>query len=79
MDYSLKYYDLFWVGFFVKNPVECDRLNLIIMDHFLPFYFPPPKNPINQSFEKMKKKCWRYYHLTHVYQKPQSYEVQFLR
>ena len=57
MDYSLKYYDLFWVGFFVKNPVECDRLNLIIMDHFLPFYYPlPPKNPINQSFEKMKKK-----------------------
>ena len=56
MDYSLKYYDLFWVGFFVKNPVECDRLNLIIMDHFLPFYSPPSKNPINQSFEKMKKK-----------------------
>ena len=27
--------------------------------------------------EKKKKKCWRY-HFTHVYQKPQSYEVHFL-
>ena len=27
----------------------------------------------------MKKNCWRYHHFTHVYQKPQSYEVQFLR
>ena len=26
---------------------------------------------------KKKKKCWRY-HFTHVYQKPQSYEVHFL-
>ena len=37
------------------------------------------KNPKNQNFEKMKKNCWRYHHFTHVYQKPQSYEVQFLR
>ena len=27
--------------------------------------------------KKMKKYCWRYF--TYVYQKPQSYEVQFLR
>ena len=27
----------------------------------------------------MKQNCWRYHHFTHVYQKPQSYEVQFLR
>ena len=37
----------------------------------------------NQSFVKMKKKNkrnrWRYHHFTDVYQKPQSYEVQFLR
>ena len=39
------------------------------------------KNPKNQNFEKTKKKknCWRHHHFTHVYQKPQSYEVQFLR
>ena len=37
------------------------------------------KNPKNQNFEKMKKNYWRYHHFTHVYQKPQSYEVQFLR
>ena len=27
----------------------------------------------------MKKNCWRYHHFTHVYQKPQLYEVQFLK
>ena len=38
------------------------------------------KNPKNQNFEKkMKKNCWKYHHLLHAYQKPQSYEVQFLR
>ena len=26
-----------------------------------------------------KQKCWRYHHFIHVYQKPQSCEVQFLR
>ena len=38
------------------------------------------KNLKNHNFEKMKKKkhCWRYHHFTHVYQKQQSYEVQFL-
>ena len=30
-------------------------------------------------FWKREKICWRYQHFTHVYQKPQSYEVQFLR
>ena len=40
---------------------------------------PPTKNQKNQNFEKMKKNCWRYHHFTQVYQKPQSYEVQFLR
>ena len=29
--------------------------------------------------KKWKKHCWRYHHFKHVYQKPQSYEVQFLR
>ena len=28
---------------------------------------------------EMKKNCWRYHHFTHVHQKPQSHEVQFLR
>ena len=37
------------------------------------------KNLTNQNFEKMKKNCWGYHHFTHVYRKPQSYEVQFLR
>ena len=28
--------------------------------------------------QKWKTNCWRYHHFTHVYQKPQSYEVRFL-
>ena len=58
--------------------IECHRVKLVIMRHFLPFY-PPLKTKKNQNFEKMKKNCWRYHHFTQVYQKPQSYEVQFLR
>ena len=53
--------------------IECDRLKLVIMGHFLPFYLPPSKNQKNQNFKKTKN------HFTQVYQKPQSYEVQFLR
>ena len=37
------------------------------------------RNPKNKNFEKMKTNCWRYHYFTHVYQKPQSYEVQILR
>ena len=33
----------------------------------------------NLEFWINEKNCWRYHHFTHVYQKPQSYEVQFLR
>ena len=60
---------------------ECDRLELVIMEHFLPFY---PTSSLKTKkiriFEKMKKIArTRYYHFTHVYQKPQSYEVLFLR
>ena len=60
--------------------IECNRLKLVFIGHFLPFY-PPPKIPKNQNFENMKKKekCWRYHHFTQVYQKLQSYEVQLLR
>ena len=54
-------------------------INIYIAYHFLPFY--PPlswKTPKNKILKKWKKKCWRY-HFTNVYQKPQSYDVQFLR
>ena len=43
------------------------------------FYWWTLKNLKNQNFENMNKNCWRYHHFTHVYQNPQSYEVQFLR
>ena len=35
--------------------------------------FEKPKK--SEFWRKCKKKCWRYYHFTRVYQKPQSYEV----
>ena len=41
--------------------------------------FEKPKKSEFWKNEKKKKNCWRYHHFTHVYQKPQSYEVQFLR
>ena len=39
------------------------------------------KNQIKSEFwrNEKKKKCWRYHPFTHVYQGPQSYEVQLLR
>ena len=47
---------------------EFDRLKLVIMGHFLPFY--PPNNPENQNFEKMGKASgWRGHHFTQLYQK----------
>ena len=50
--------------------------HLIISIWHLLMNFEKPKN---QNFEKMKKNCWGHHHFTHLYQKPQSYEVQFLR
>ena len=50
----------------------------VILDCFLTFY-PPPKDPENQNFEKAKKKAWIYYHFTLVYRKWQLYDVWFLR
>ena len=39
--------------------------SFVILDRFLPFY--PPNNPRTQSFEKMKKDAWRYFHFTYMY------------
>ena len=55
------------------------RLKLIIIGHLLAFCSHKNKNKKNQNFEKKKKKFRKYYHLTHVYQKSQSYDVRFLR
>ena len=55
-DVWLLRYGAWWTEFFV------------ILDCFLPYYPPPPSNPENQNFEKMKKKHGDY-HFTHVYHK----------
>ena len=59
---------------------KCDRLKMVIMDHFCPFTHPPPPQTREKpEFSKNEKNCWRYPPFTHVYQKPQSYDVRFLR
>ena len=48
----------------------------VILGLFLPLQ--PPDNLENQNF-KIKKNTWRYYHLTHLHHKWQSYDIWFLR
>ena len=61
--------------------IECDRLKLVILGHFLLFYF--PENPKNQNFAKIKKTAGYITiyigYITNVCQKPQSYGGRFLR
>ena len=38
-----------------------------------------PFTPEKSQFWKIKKNCWRYYHFTHVYQKPQLYDARLLK
>ena len=70
----------YFINFFRKNHTHVKK-----MGHTSEFpfdiYWWTLKNLKNQNFEKKKKKknCWRYHHFTHMCQKPQSYEVQFLR
>ena len=57
----------------------CDRCNYFsFWAIFCPFT-PPPNSPKNENFTKRKKKTWRYYHITPVYQKSWSYDILFLR
>ena len=55
---------------------ERDKLKLVFLGHFFPFY--PLKNPKNQNFEN-KKKIAGDIIILHVYQKSQLYDVRFLR
>ena len=71
-------YDLWFLSYGVQ------QTNIfVILDHFLPFY-PPPPSPTTQKIKilkKWKKKTnnWRYYHFTQMYHKWQSCHVWFLR
>ena len=56
--------------------IEQNILKLVILGHPLPFY--PNKN-LKIKFFKKGKICWRYLHFTHVHQKSESYDVQFLQ
>ena len=47
----------FWTVFYPFTPLTTWKIKIkfffVILDHFLPFYF--PNNPKNQNFEKLKK------------------------
>ena len=56
-----------FLKFFLRY--ESDRLKLLIMGHFLPFYPLTPLKIIKKwEFWKNEKNCWIYHHFTHVYQ-----------
>ena len=64
--------------------IECHRLLLVIMGYFFHFYNPlPPLAPLPRPptplKNKKKKKNAGYIIILHVCQKPQSYDVCFLR
>ena len=59
-----------------SRDTEQNKLKLVILGHFLPFIsLKTPKIKILKN----EKICWKYHHFTHVHQKSQSYDVQFLR
>ena len=49
----------------------------VILGDFLPFLY--PINPKKSKFKKNENSIWRCHHFAHMYQKPQSYDVCFLR
>ena len=55
--------------------IKHDRLKLVTLGHFLPFY---QKNPKNQNFEEKTKRIAGDTIIIYVYQKSQSYELVFL-
>ena len=61
--------------------VACTLVTMCAICQALFFAFTLPLK--TQQFKILKKwrkkKCWRYHYFTQVFQKPQSYEVQFLR
>ena len=56
-----------------SHTCEEDRTHFTISSWYLLITL---KNQKNKNFEKMRENCWRYRHFTHMYQKPQSYEVK---
>ena len=54
--------------------------DVIVIFHFVPFFALLPRlQPKKSKFWNNKKNAWRYHHLTYVYQKSWSDDVQFLR
>ena len=63
----------------IKKTHICEEGDDTPQNFLLPFIDELWKTWNIRILKKWKKNCWRYNHFTHVYQKPQSYEVQFQR
>ena len=63
--------------------IECSKhLQHITIEKDEKFLTCPPAKTFlkfNFQFKNWKNKCWSYHHFTHLCQKPQSCEVQFMR
>ena len=64
------------VAYILKYMVQQTKI-FVILGSFLPFQ--PPDSVENQNFKIQKKNTWRFYHLTHLHHKWQSYDAWFLR
>ena len=53
--------------------------DVIVIFHFGFFFALLPQQPKKSKFQKNEKYTWRYHHFTHVDQKLQLDDVQFLR
>ena len=54
----------------IKNHTHVKKVGYIHLRIYFWYYWWTLKNPKNHNFEKMKKNCWIYHHVTHVYKKP---------
>ena len=69
---------------YVTNEISINHTHVKKVEHTSEFHFGiywwTLKNLKKiRILKKFYKNCWRYHHFTHVYQKPQLYEVQFLK
>ena len=81
-----KNFNIYNIAFFKKNKevlmIWSTVLEIQSVTDFWVIFCPftlTPKNPTNKNFEKVKQNYWRHHHFTYVYQKPQLYEIWFLR
>ena len=77
INYIFLFYYFNWL--LTKESHTCEEGDGTLQNILLAFIDEIWKTRKIRILKKMKTNCWRYHHFTYVYQKPQLYEVQFLR